>query len=152
MTRPIIEADAPASECSYQRFREEASRFITSHFGEKTADTVICLPDFVYMLCRLMGDPEVPTGRKLDFAFALLYIVSPIDLFPKSVPLLGMLDDVYAAFLAISKLVRTVDRRVLMRYWRNDPRILDNVRAWLRFLDDKFGSGLLKNMAAHIMG
>ena len=150
MTKTTMRMDDNAFDRFYKRFRNQANRAMASHFGAKTADAVTCVPDFVYLLCKLMGDPDVPTGRKLDLLASVLYIVSPFDLFPDSVPLLGVLDDAYVAMLSVSKLVRDVDRRVLMRYWLSDPRILDNARSWLQFIDLKFGSGLLKNIMAYM--
>lgn len=150
MTKAKVSVDDNAFDRFYKRFRNQASRSIASHFGTKTADTVICVPDFAYLLCKLMGDPDVPTGRKLDLLASLLYIVSPIDVFPDSIPLLGVLDDVYVSMLSMSKIIRDVDRKVLMRYWLSDPCILDNVRSWLQFIDLKFGSGLLKHIMAYI--
>lgn len=150
MIKTKISVDDNAFDRFYKRFRNQAGRSIASHFGPKTADAVICVPDLAYLLCKLMGDPDVPTGRKLDFLMSVLYVVSPIDLFPDSIPLLGVLDDAYVSMLAVSKLIRSVDRKVLMRYWLSDPRILDNVRSWLQFIDLKFGSGLLKTIVSYV--
>lgn len=150
MTKTKISADDTAFDRFYKRFRNQANRSMASHFGTKTADAVTCVPDFAYLVCKLMGDPDVPTGRKLDFLASALYVVSPFDLFHDSIPLLGILDDVYVSMLSVSKLIRSVDRKVLMRYWLSDPRILDNLRSWLQFLDLKFGSGLLKNIVSYV--
>lgn len=134
----------------YKRLRNQANRSMAAHFGTKTADAVTCVPDFVYLLCKLMGDPDVPAGRKLDMAGALLYIVSPFEILPDAVPVLGVLDDAYVTLLAVSKLIRDVDREVVLRYWLSDPRVIDNVRSWLQYLDHRFGSGLIKNIIAYV--
>ena len=38
------------------------------------------VPDFAYLICKLMLDPDVPSSRKLDLGLALLYVLSPLDL------------------------------------------------------------------------
>lgn len=150
MTKTKVSMDDNAFDRFYKRFRSQANRSLASHFGVKTADTVICVPDLAYLLCKLMGDPDVPTGRKLDFLISVLYIASPFDLFHDSIPVIGILDDIYVSVLSVSKMIRSVDRQVLMRYWLSDPRVLDNVRSWLQFIDLKFGSGLLKNIVSYV--
>lgn len=43
---------------------------------------------------RLLQDERIPLWTKLVPAAALLYILSPIDLIPDMIPVLGLVDDV----------------------------------------------------------
>lgn len=50
---------------------------------------------------RLIRDPRVPVWTKFIPGLALVYVVSPIDLIPGFIVLLGQLDDVAVALLAM---------------------------------------------------
>ena len=97
-------------------------------------------------ICKLMLDPDVPSSRKLDLGLALLYVLSPLDLVPDSVPLLGKLDDAYAIAVSVAKLLRGTERDVILRHWLGEPETIDSVRAWLDYFDNKLGSGLMKKV------
>ena len=51
------------------------------------------------MFIRLMADRRVPVWVKLIPVLAVIYIISPIDLRPDFIPLLGQLDDLVIAVL-----------------------------------------------------
>ena len=89
---------------------------------------------------------STPTSRKLDLGLALLYVLSPLDLVPDSVPLLGKLDDAYAIAVSVAKLLRGTGRDVILRHWLGEPETIDSVRAWLDYFDNKLGSGLMKKV------
>jgi uncharacterized membrane protein YkvA (DUF1232 family) len=59
------------------------------------------LPLHARIVTGLMGDPRVPARRKALLALAAAYVVAPIDLVPERFPLLGVLDDVIVASLAV---------------------------------------------------
>ena len=56
------------------------------------------------MVWALLRDPATPPAAKLVAILGLVYLVSPIDLIPDFVPILGWLDDgvVLAALLAFA--------------------------------------------------
>ena len=47
------------------------------------------LPSCVTLVRRLRRDPRVPTSAKLAVAFAALWVLSPIDLIPEFLPIIG---------------------------------------------------------------
>lgn len=47
----------------------------------------------VYILSLAYKDPRVPWYAKLLIAFVIAYALSPIDLIPDFIPILGYLDD-----------------------------------------------------------
>lgn len=57
------------------------------------------------MAWRLVRDPRVPWTLKLIPALALLYVVSPVDLAPDFIPLLGQIDDVAILLVALKLFV-----------------------------------------------
>lgn len=58
-------------------------------------------PLYGRLLFALVADPRVPTSRKALLGLAVAYLVSPFDLIPEAVPLVGALDDVAVIVLAV---------------------------------------------------
>ena len=56
-------------------------------------DLATVLPACATTARRLRKDPRVPRRAKLAVAFAGLWVVSPIDLIPEFLPIIGPLDD-----------------------------------------------------------
>ncbi len=49
----------------------------------------------------LLRDPRAPKGTKLATVLAIVYVLSPIDLIPDTIPLLGWLDDGLLAYVLL---------------------------------------------------
>jgi hypothetical protein len=58
-------------------------------------DLTAFLPACVTLLRRLRKDPRVPRSVKIAVLFAILWILSPIDLIPEFLPVIGPLDDAW---------------------------------------------------------
>ena len=114
----IYYPDDNAFDRFYKRARYQANSFVAAQLGSKAADLLTTVPDFAYLICKLMLDPDVPSSRKLDLGLALLYVLSPLDLVPDSVPLLGKLDDAYAIAVSVAKLLRGTERDRSMNRFR----------------------------------
>jgi uncharacterized membrane protein YkvA (DUF1232 family) len=71
------------------------------------------LPVHARILVGLLADPRVPASRKALLAGALGYVVSPIDLIPDRFPLIGVLDDLMVAALAMDTFLAAVPEEVL---------------------------------------
>lgn len=68
------------------------------------------LPACATMLRRLRTDPRVPGRAKAAVAFAGLWVLSPIDLIPEFLPVIGPLDDIVVVALALRYAGRSVPR------------------------------------------
>ena len=82
------------------------------------------LPACMTFLRRLRGDPRVPASAKVALAVAALWVLSPIDLIPEFLPVIGPLDDILVVALALRYAGRRVPRAVLLEAWPGDPRLL----------------------------
>ena len=87
-------------------------------------DVVGFLPACVTLVRRLYRDPRVPTPVKIVLAGAALWVLSPIDLIPEFLPVIGPLDDVVVVVLALRFAARRLPRDVLVEAWPGDPRLL----------------------------
>ncbi len=84
---------------------QEGDRFPT---GELLA-LVGRLRAYPVLAYRLASDPGVPPARRAAVLGAAAYMVSPIDAVPGFIPLVGQLDDIAVALLAIHVALRGLD-------------------------------------------
>jgi len=85
------------------------------------------LPACVTTVRRLRAHPAVPRRAKLAVGFAGLWLLSPIDLIPEFLPVIGPLDDVVVVALALRYAARQVPREVLLEAWPGDRRIIERL-------------------------
>src|SRR5215213_7109007 len=78
-------------------------------------------------LRRLLGHPAVPRRAKLALLIAILWVLSPIDLIPEFLPVIGPLDDVVAVVLLLRYAARNIPRATLLEAWPEDPRLLERI-------------------------
>ena len=90
-------------------------------------DLASVLPACVTTARRLRRDPRVPRRAKVVVVLAGLWVVSPIDLIPEFLPLIGPLDDVVVVALALRYAARRVPRHVLFEAWPGERRILERL-------------------------
>ena len=82
------------------------------------------LPACAVTVRRLRRDPRVPRRAKLAVAVAGLWVLSPIDLIPEFLPVIGPLDDVVVVALALRYAARRVPREALEEAWAGEPHVL----------------------------
>jgi uncharacterized membrane protein YkvA (DUF1232 family) len=85
------------------------------------------LPDCATTARRLRGDDRVPRRAKIAIGFALLWVISPIDLIPEFLPVIGPLDDVVVVALAFRYAARQVPRAVLLEAWPGKPSTIERL-------------------------
>ena len=90
-------------------------------------DLATVLPACATTARRLRRDPRVPRRAKAAVAFAGLWVISPIDLIPEFLPVIGPLDDVVVVALALRYAARQVPRDVLFEAWPAEPRLLERL-------------------------
>ena len=90
-------------------------------------DVAAFLPACVTTARRLRRDPRVPTRAKVALLVAVVWVLSPIDLIPEFLPVIGPLDDVVAVVLLMRYAARSIPRPVLLEAWPEDPRLLQRV-------------------------
>lgn len=90
-------------------------------------DAAEFLPACVTTARRLRGDPAVPRRAKVALLIAILWVLSPIDLLPEFLPVIGPLDDVVAVVLLLRYAARAIPREVLLAAWPADTRLLERL-------------------------
>ncbi len=72
-----------------------------------------------YAVYLAMRDPRVPWVAKALLAGVALYAVSPIDLIPDFIPVLGLLDDLVIIPLGIALAARLIPRDIMEEHRRS---------------------------------
>ena len=86
------------------------------------------LPDVVRLVRRLASDGSLPRGVRIRLWLLLAYLLSPIDLVPDVVPVVGYADDVVVVAWALRSVVRRSGAEALERHWPGQPAGLAVVR------------------------
>ncbi|HEV8564831.1 MAG TPA: DUF1232 domain-containing protein [Actinomycetota bacterium] len=97
--------------------------------GRRTAakELATLLPNLILLFRALIRDPRVPRGSKIWLGFAIAWFVSPIDLIPEFIPVLGPLDDAVVAALVLRHVLRRTGQELVVEHWRGDPATLATI-------------------------
>lgn len=94
----------------------------------KWREAVMAVPNLAKLLGRLMKDPRVSRRSKVLAVSTLAYVVSPIDLLPDVIPVVGQVDDIILLVFALNHLVRTSGEHVIQEHWDGDRDVLEVIR------------------------
>lgn len=86
------------------------------------------LPDLVRLIRRLAADPTLPRGVRIRLLLLVGYLLSPIDLIPDVIPVLGYADDAIIVAIALRSVVRRAGPEALERQCPGTPEGLHLVR------------------------
>jgi uncharacterized membrane protein YkvA (DUF1232 family) len=75
------------------------------------------VPDLVRLVRALLGDRTVELRVRFALAFLLAWLISPIDLIPEFIPVLGPLDDVVVAVVVLRYVRRRLGTASLRERW-----------------------------------
>ena len=76
------------------------------------------VPDVLRLVRDLIADRSTPIGVRVALVVLLVWLISPIDLIPDFIPVLGPLDDVVVAVLVLRYVRRRLGEEQLRRRWR----------------------------------
>ncbi len=79
------------------------------------------IPDILRLLRALISDRSTPPDVRIVLVLLMLWILSPIDLVPDFIPVLGVLDDVVVAIVAMRYVRRRLGTDGLRRRWLGTP-------------------------------
>jgi uncharacterized membrane protein YkvA (DUF1232 family) len=84
-------------------------------------DALRLLPDVVRLVRRLAADRSLPRSVRTRLWLLLAYLLSPIDLVPDFLPVIGYADDVVVVAWALRSVVRRAGSAALERHWPGQP-------------------------------
>ena len=85
------------------------------------------VPDVVRLLRRLAGDRTLARSVRIRLWVLLAYLISPIDLIPDFIPVLGYADDAIIVAIALRSITRRAGPEVLEQHWPGSPEGLDTL-------------------------
>ena len=93
----------------------------------RTRELVAFGPNCLILLGRLRRDHRLPARSRLALGAALAYLVSPIQLIPNFIPVIGQADDVVVLMAALRYTCRHLPRSEVRDAWPGDPGHLDRL-------------------------
>ena len=88
-------------------------------------DVLGLIPDVLRLLRDIVRDRSTPLDVRLVLVGLIAWILSPIDLIPEFIPVLGPLDDIVVAALALRYVRRRMGVEALRRRWRGSVTSFD---------------------------
>jgi len=85
--------------------------------GVPLRELIRVVPDVMRLLRSIIGDRSTPLDVRAVLVLLLVWIISPIDLIPEFIPVLGPLDDVVVAAVALRYTRRRLGIEALRRRW-----------------------------------
>jgi uncharacterized membrane protein YkvA (DUF1232 family) len=101
----------------------------------RMARVLVKLPTYARLVWGIARDPRTPIGLKGLLAAAVAYVVTPVDLIPDVVPILGQADDLTVLLLVLDLFIQNAPAEVRAEHMaraRNGTADLDRDLARLR--------------------
>jgi uncharacterized membrane protein YkvA (DUF1232 family) len=93
----------------------------------RLADGLRLLTDVIRMLRALATDPQLPRGVRVRLGLGMAYLLSPIDLIPDFIPVLGYADDAIVIALILRSVAHRAGTDALRQHWSGTPEGLEAV-------------------------
>ncbi len=90
-------------------------------------DLVAFIPNCVVLLRRLRARRTLPRRARLALGAALAYVVSPVQLIPNFIPVIGQTDDLVIVTLALRYACRRLPREDVVAAWPGSPEQLERL-------------------------
>lgn len=89
--------------------------------GASLRDVLRLAPDVARLLRRLASDRTVSIGVRIWLGVLLVYLLSPIDVIPDFIPVLGFADDALVVAIALRFATRRAGSNAIERHWPGTP-------------------------------
>lgn len=99
------------------------------------------VPRYVRLVFAMVRDARVSLFDRLLVGASLVYALSPVDLLPDFVPILGQVDDLAFIAFALTRLFERADRDVIRSHWTGEPADLQPQRLRKLLLIASFFAG-----------
>jgi hypothetical protein len=92
------------------------------------------IQQLVDLIKGLMGDDRIPRQEKVILGGLLALMISPVDLIPDFIPILGYFDDFFMWVLLLDYLFHRIDRGVLVDHYPWDLRGYERMRRGVGYI------------------
>lgn len=91
---------------------------------DRVSTILMILPNLVKLFAGVARDPRVPARAKVFAAAAAAYALSPVDLVPDVIPIIGRTDDIVIVALALDHLIEQAGISVIREHWDGPDEVL----------------------------
>jgi uncharacterized membrane protein YkvA (DUF1232 family) len=84
-------------------------------------ETARIIPDALRLVRRLAADKNLPRGVRIRLWCLLAYLVSPIDLVPDFIPVVGYADDAIIMSLVLRSVIKRAGVDAVRAHWPGTP-------------------------------
>ncbi len=131
----------------YQQIREKINRWASDgkllkkkgKWTDKFLQYLLVFPDMVYLTIKLFIDRKVPANVKGYILMLFVYLISPIDILPDFIPVLGFIDDLLVLVIVLNKIINSADKELLARiksHWVGEDDIFAKVKEIIAVMND----------------
>ncbi len=123
----------------YDSVRSRALRWSRRWFGnpgEVVMLYLFLLPDLVRLMVNLLADHRVFVLDKVFVAGVLIYVISPIDVFPEILTgPFGLVEDLLLSLVVLYRLLNNpLNSEAVHEHWKGDPGVITKMQQWSRYL------------------
>ena len=79
----------------------------------------------IRLVWKLLTDSRVPFWIRIALPLALIYVISPIDILPDFIPIMGRVDDIIAIVVGIMILLKLAPKKVVNQHKKDNQTIID---------------------------
>jgi len=79
----------------------------------------------IRLVWKLLTDSRVPFWVRIALPLALIYVISPIDILPDFIPVMGRVDDIIAIVAGIMILLKLAPKKVVNQHKKDNQTIID---------------------------
>ncbi|WP_147565250.1 YkvA family protein [Clostridium tyrobutyricum] len=130
----------------YVKLRENIIEKLPSKFS-KLAEYIMFMPDILILFWRLFKDKRVSSPIKIVLVNAILYIISPVDLIPGFIPIIGQMDDVAVAFFALNYIIDKVPREIILENWQGKNDVIIMTQEVIKYITEIVGMGNISKIS-----
>ncbi|HTK15663.1 MAG TPA: DUF1232 domain-containing protein [Acidimicrobiia bacterium] len=94
---------------------------ITKPETSTLTETARIVPDALRLVRRLAADKTLPRGVRIRLWCLLAYLVSPIDVVPDFIPVVGYADDAIIMSLVLRSVIKRAGPEAVLAHWPGTP-------------------------------
>jgi uncharacterized membrane protein YkvA (DUF1232 family) len=91
---------------------------VVEHALSDPRTTLLFVRDVALLLKDCAIDSRIPRRDKWAIAAVAAYLLSPLDVIPDSIPVLGQMDEVWVALWGVRQLLRSAGPQIVRDLWR----------------------------------
>ena len=92
------------------------------------------IQELIGLVRDLVADNRIPKQDKVILGALLALMISPIDIIPDFIPILGYLDDFFMWVLLLDYLFHRIDRAVLVDYYPWGLKGYERMQRWVGYI------------------